>query len=157
MHTYERLSFPSFHPSLKLISRSQIAINYCTNGQYPCAPVGSVCTFTGPANYTCACAANYTGSGTICNRNSFFLSFIALPSKRSLLFLIAAVDNCTNGVNDCAPVGSLCQYIGPGTYSCSCTGYFVGNGTVCTRRLPTVSPFSCPLLIPYIRNSYGYQ
>jgi len=60
------LSFPFL--SFPFLSFFSQAIDYCTNGGNDCAAVGSVCTFTGPATYSCSCAANYTGTGTVCNR-----------------------------------------------------------------------------------------
>jgi hypothetical protein len=44
-----------------------------------------------------------------------------------------AINNCTNGNNNCAATAT-CQYTGPGTFSCSCNTGYNGTGTACTRK-----------------------
>jgi len=58
---------------------------------------------------------------------SFLFFFVHLSSDD-----ILAINNCTNGVNDCAAVGSICTYFGPGTFGCSCITGYSGTGTACT-------------------------
>jgi len=42
------------------------------------------------------------------------------------------INNCTNGINNCAPTGSTCNNLGPGSFSCTCNSGYNGTGTTCT-------------------------
>jgi len=112
------------------------AINDCTNGANNCSPFGT-CIYTGPGVFSCACNANYTGNGVNCTGMVFLFFFFFLVCHHShhsiIVPLPVGINNCTNGVNNCAPTGSTsCSNLGPGTYSCACNSGYNGTGTACT-------------------------
>jgi len=59
----------------------------------------------------------------------------SLHNGISMTPFITAINNCTNGVNNCAPTGSTCTYTGPGTYTCACITNYTGSGTICNRMI----------------------
>ena len=128
-------------------------LNECTLGTNNCAGNGSsTCTNTF-GSFTCACNSGYTGTGTSCAGQFFFLFLSSLPSfwvslgsfSNPFLFvcgLVLDVNECSLGTANCASGGvSNCTNT-IGSYYCTCMTGYAGNGTVCTGKIFRFQPLS---------------
>lgn len=85
--------------------------------------------------------ARFAQVGTLTCLSFLLFSFFSSSFSSSLLlpfpafFHLLAINNCTNGVNNCANPGATCTYTGPGTYTCACIlTKYTGNGVTCTGQ-----------------------
>jgi len=132
----------------------------CATGfsaQYCQTSSGSNCTETSPGIYNCTCLPGYIGNGTVCTRMCHFAPFCVLRGGLfSPLFPLLAINNCTNGNNNCSP-NATCTYTGPAIFTCACNIGFNGTGTNCTGMfLPSLSLASRADLSPSFLKATNY-
>ncbi|MBL8787660.1 MAG: hypothetical protein JNJ59_22345, partial [Deltaproteobacteria bacterium] len=98
-----------------------IDIDECQEDTAGCAATAT-CRNNDKAPPTCTCPANNAGDGKTC----IPCEAGQKPSGNACV----DVDECADGLDNCAETGSVCTNLSPG-FSCRCKAPFVGDGTTC--------------------------
>ncbi|XP_016359718.1 nidogen-1-like [Sinocyclocheilus anshuiensis] len=130
--------------------------NPCFTGRHGC-DTNAVCRAAQGKDFTCECAAGFTGDGRVCydvdecsespqicgpysicsNQPGPFRcecveGFQFAGDGRTCVETERPVDHCQRGTHDCdAPERSRCSYTGDSSYICSCLPGFSGDGRAC--------------------------
>ncbi|XP_071359223.1 nidogen-1-like isoform X2 [Trachinotus anak] len=130
--------------------------NPCFTGRHGC-DINAVCRPGEGLQFTCECAAGFTGDGRYCHdidecretpqvcgantectnlpgtfRCECLTGFLFASDGRTCIEENRPVDHCQRGSHDCdVPERALCSYTGGSSYVCSCLPGFVGDGRVC--------------------------
>uniref|UniRef100_A0A8C1RKD5 Nidogen 1a n=1 Tax=Cyprinus carpio TaxID=7962 RepID=A0A8C1RKD5_CYPCA len=95
------------------VNGGQTEENPCFTGRHGC-DTNAVCRPGQGNQFTCECAAGFTGDGRACNE-------VQRP-----------VDPCRIGTHDCdVPERARCSYTGGSSYICTCLPGFMGDGRSC--------------------------
>uniref|UniRef100_A0A3P8UHX2 Nidogen 1 n=1 Tax=Cynoglossus semilaevis TaxID=244447 RepID=A0A3P8UHX2_CYNSE len=91
--------------------------NPCFTGHHGC-DINAVCRAGEGLQFTCECAAGFTGDGYYCYGNKEENDY--------------PVDHCQKGSHNCdVPERAVCSYTGGSAFVCSCLPGFEGDGRVC--------------------------
>uniref|UniRef100_A0A673G3M9 Nidogen-1-like n=1 Tax=Sinocyclocheilus rhinocerous TaxID=307959 RepID=A0A673G3M9_9TELE len=128
--------------------------NPCFTGRHGC-DTNAVCRAAQGKDFTCECAAGFTGDGRVCydvdecSESPQICGPYSICSNQPGSFRCECVegfqfagdgrtcterpvDHCQRGTHDCdAPERSRCSYTGDSSYICSCLPGFSGDGRAC--------------------------
>uniref|UniRef100_A0A665T9Z3 Nidogen 1b n=1 Tax=Echeneis naucrates TaxID=173247 RepID=A0A665T9Z3_ECHNA len=130
--------------------------NPCFTGRHGC-DINAVCRPGDALQFTCQCAAGFTGDGRYCHdvdecrespgvcgsnaectnlpgsfRCECLIGFMFAGDGRTCIEENRPVDHCQRGSHDCdIPERARCSYSGGSAFDCSCLPGFVGDGRVC--------------------------
>uniref|UniRef100_A0A665TJ01 Nidogen 1b n=1 Tax=Echeneis naucrates TaxID=173247 RepID=A0A665TJ01_ECHNA len=136
--------------------------NPCFTGRHGC-DINAVCRPGDALQFTCQCAAGFTGDGRYCHdvdecrespgvcgsnaectnlpgsfRCECLIGFMFAGDGRTCIEENRPVDHCQRGSHDCdIPERARCSYSGGSAFDCSCLPGFVGDGRVCRAREKT--------------------
>ncbi|KAM7419941.1 hypothetical protein PAMA_016848 [Pampus argenteus] len=128
--------------------------NPCFTGRHGC-DINAVCRAGEGLQFTCECAAGFTGDGRYCHdidecRDSLQVcganavcnnqpgtfhcecsgGFVFASDGKTCIEENRPVDHCQRGSHDCDE-RALCSYTGGSAYACSCLPGYTGDGRVC--------------------------